>query len=42
MLNVEEFLLNTGKIEQSDIDYLAENPMVDSSFIKQAYEELHG
>lgn len=42
MLNVEQFLLNTGKIEQSDIDYLAENPMIDSSFIKQAYEELHG
>lgn len=42
MLGVENFLLSAGKIEQADIDYLAEHPMVDSSFIKQAYAELHG
>lgn len=41
MLNVEKFLLSIGKIEQSDIDYLQENPMTDASFIEQAYEELH-
>lgn len=42
MLGVETFLFNTGKITQDDMDYLAENPMVDSSFIQKAYEELHG
>ena len=42
MLGVENFLLSAGKIEQADIDYLAAHPMVDSSFIEQAYAELHG
>lgn len=38
MQGVEQFLLGTGKIEQADIDYLAEHPMVDPSFIRQACE----
>lgn len=42
MLGVENFLLSAGKIEQADIDYLSEHPMVDPSFIHQAYEDLHG
>ena len=41
LMNVAQFLYETGRIEQSDLDYIAEHPIVDSSFIKQAYAELH-
>lgn len=41
LMNVAQFLYDTGRIEQSDLDYIAENPIVDSSFIKQAYAELY-
>lgn len=41
LMGVAEFLFDTGRVEQSDLDYIAENPIVDSSFIKQAYAELH-
>ena len=40
-MGVAEFLFDTARVEQADLDYIAENPIVDSSFIKQAYAELH-